>query len=76
MTLITVYFIPFLVQVTWYFNNNPLYESTRHEIHQVGDRHELVVREPVPTDTGMYSCEAVNVHGTVRTECYVTVEGK
>ena len=43
---------------------------------RVGDKSTLYIKTVVPDDSGVYSCEAHNMAGTVSSTVKITVRGK
>ncbi|KAI1712438.1 immunoglobulin i-set domain-containing protein [Ditylenchus destructor] len=51
-------------QILWTFNDRPIETSRKYELHR--DSTELVIYPFLEHDVGTYACEAVNVHGRIR----------
>ncbi|GAA6099393.1 hemicentin-1 isoform X2 [Tachysurus ichikawai] len=56
--------------VSWYKDGKPLSESVRHRVLSSGSLHLVFAQ---PGDTGLYTCTAANVAGSLRLEMSVTV---
>ncbi|XP_069362837.1 obscurin isoform X3 [Maniola hyperantus] len=59
--------------VTWYKNKTELKESSAVKITTSGSAHSLVVTSAARADSGEYSCEIRNVHGSSSDSCLLNV---
>ncbi|XP_039752240.1 obscurin-like isoform X7 [Pararge aegeria] len=59
--------------VTWYKNKTELKESTAVKITSSGSAHSLVITSAARADSGEYSCEIRNVHGSSSDSCLLNV---
>ncbi|XP_047985118.1 obscurin isoform X4 [Leguminivora glycinivorella] len=62
-------------EVKWFKNKVELQESSTVKFSSSGSAHSLVITSAARTDSGEYSCEVRNVHGTVTDECSLRVRG-
>ncbi|XP_049875611.1 obscurin isoform X4 [Pectinophora gossypiella] len=59
--------------VTWFKNKTELVESSTVKISSSGEAHSLVISSAARADTGEYSCEIRNTHGTATDSCKLNV---
>ncbi|XP_045774491.1 obscurin isoform X8 [Maniola jurtina] len=59
--------------VTWYKNKTELKESSAVKITTSGSAHSLVITSAARADSGEYSCEIRNVHGSSSDSCLLNV---
>ncbi|XP_050346623.1 obscurin isoform X3 [Nymphalis io] len=59
--------------VTWYKNKTELKESSAIKITSSGEAHKLVITSAARADSGEYSCEIRNVHGSAADACALHV---
>ncbi|XP_046962552.1 obscurin isoform X6 [Vanessa cardui] len=59
--------------VTWYKNKTELKESSAIKITSSGEAHKLVITSAARADSGEYSCEIRNVHGSASDSCVLNV---
>ncbi|XP_076459478.1 uncharacterized protein LOC143292788 isoform X2 [Babylonia areolata] len=50
-------------EVLWYFNGRELFDSRRRVIRKKGDQYQLILKEVIPDNAGVYTCKAVNAAG-------------
>ncbi|XP_070188406.1 obscurin-like isoform X2 [Littorina saxatilis] len=50
-------------EVIWYFNGRELFDSRRRVIRKKGEKYQLILREVIPDNAGVYTCKAVNAAG-------------
>ncbi|XP_072277647.1 myosin-binding protein C, cardiac-type [Pyxicephalus adspersus] len=60
-------------KITWYKNKMDLSFEARYRAFSKQGVLTLEVRKPSPFDGGVYTCRAVNEHGTAETECRLDV---
>ncbi|CAH2103000.1 unnamed protein product [Euphydryas editha] len=59
--------------VTWYKDKTELKESSIIKISSTGEAHKLVITSAARADSGEYSCEIRNVHGSASDSCVLNV---
>ncbi|XP_023945007.2 obscurin isoform X5 [Bicyclus anynana] len=59
--------------VTWYKNKTEITESSAVKIKSSGSAHSLVITSAARADSGEYSCEIRNVHGSSSDSCLLNV---
>ncbi|XP_026319349.1 obscurin isoform X2 [Hyposmocoma kahamanoa] len=59
--------------VTWFKNKTELVESSTIKISSSGEAHSLVVTSAARADSGEYSCEIRNAHGSASDSCKLNV---
>lgn len=63
-------------EVHWYRDKKELAASKKYEMSQDGEDVALVIKTTEPSDSGNYSCEAVNKLGKVKTQGTLVVNSK
>ena len=60
--------------ITWTKDNVTLFGNSRHNIFMLGDVASLRIESALLEDSGVYSCTANNVAGSVSRTAHVVVE--
>lgn len=59
--------------VKWFKNKTEILESSSYKMSSAGAAHSLVITSAARADTGEYSCEIRNVHGSASDSCLLNV---
>ncbi|KAL8623451.1 hypothetical protein ACOMHN_061964 [Nucella lapillus] len=50
-------------EVLWFFNGRELFDSRRRVIQKKGDKYQLILKEVIADNAGVYTCKAINAAG-------------
>ena len=62
-------------KVKWMMGSQPLKKSSRVEIFESDDVHEVLIKNVILNDEGVYNCVATNKFGEAFCDCELLVEG-
>lgn len=63
-------------EIHWYRDKKELAASKKYEMSQAGENVTMVIKTTETSDSGNYSCEAVNKLGKVKTQGSLVVNSK